>query len=290
MKVDVAPLDPRLNAYRKDLADSRLRGKVDAENYCDGEAFRITSHFADIFKLPDEESGLQAQVLYGHDVTVFERTDGWSWAQSLYDGYVGYIRNSTLTAADGLKAPTHLVSAPRTFLYPQPDLKKHRVGYRSIGSKLTVVDEVTTRGTDYAILDSGEAVIAHHLIKLGSWENDPVSVAERLMHTPYLWGGNSGFGIDCSGLVSLANMLCGNTVLRDSDMQANSIGVPLETDYSNLQRGDLVFWNGHVGMMVDPENMLHTNGNTMNVALEKLSDAIERIGYLYDQPIGVRRP
>ena len=186
--------------------------------------------------------------------------------------------------------PTHMVSAPRTFVYSTSDLKSPRSGYRSLGSKLRVVDQTTTRGTDYAILDNGAAVIARHLIKLGEWHDDPVSIAETLIHAPYLWGGNSGFGLDCSGLVSLAHLLCGNVVLRDSDMQAASIGTEIPLDLRSLQRGDLVFWQGHVGMMTDPQFMIHANGNTMNVAKEPLTEAIERIGYLYGQPTIVRRP
>ncbi len=283
-------LDPRLNAYRADLADSKLKSKVGAKAYANGERYRVAAHFADIFKDRDEATGLQAQILYGHDVTVFEQLDGWSWVQACGDGYVGYVRSSTLHPAQGLLEPTHMVKAPRTFIYPGPDLKSHRVGYLSIGSKLVVVDFTTTRGTEYALLNTGEAVIAGHLIPVDRLESDPVTVAQTLLHAPYLWGGNTGFGLDCSGLVSIANLLCGRTVLRDSDMQATSIGTRLDTNYKNLQRGDLVFWNGHVGMMIDNQFLLHANGNTMDVALEKLSDAIERIGYLYDQPTGARRP
>ena len=183
-----------------------------------------------------------------------------------------------------------MVVAPRTFLYSDTDLKSPRSGYRSIGSKVKVVDRATTRGTDYAVLDGGDAVIAKHLIEIGDWLPDPVSVAETLLHAPYLWGGNTGFGLDCSGLVWLANLLCGKRVLRDSDMQAASIGDVIPLNVDQLQRGDLIFWKGHVGMMADSQTLLHANGNTMNVALEPLADAIERIGYLYDAPNLARRP
>ena len=282
-------LDPRLHAYRDDLANVDLKDQVSASNYVEGKPARIGSHFADVHKHPDAQSMLQTQLLHGHDVLVFDQADDWAWVQQPLDGYVGYVRQEVLVT-DNLTDPTHMVIAPRTFLYREPDLKMGRTGYRSMGSKLVVTGETTTRGTNYLILDSGEAVIAHHLIKIGDWQSDPVSVAETLLHTPYLWGGNTGFGLDCSGLVWLANLLCGNPVLRDSDMQAASIGEEISMDFRQLRRGDLVFWRGHVGMMADGENLLHANGNSMNVALEPLESAIERIGYLYEQPTMVRRP
>lgn len=282
------PLDKRLNAFRPDIADIRLKDQVSADHYVSPKSAVVKPHFVDLLDKPDAAAGLQCQVLNGHGVDVFERSGGWAWVQTVGDGYVGYIRDDALEEAE--HKSTHMVSAPRTFLYPEPDLKHPRSGYRSMGSKLVVVDTVTNRGTDYAILATGEAVIARHLIRLGNWASDPVAIAELLLHTPYLWGGNTGFGIDCSGLVFLANMVCGKTVLRDSDMQARSIGEEIGHDFSQVQRGDLVFWKGHVGIMADRENLLHANGNTMNVALEKLADAVERIGYLYGQPTMIRRP
>lgn len=281
-------LDKRLNAYRPDLADAKLKDQVEATTYVEGQAATVATHFADLYDRPQAGAGLQCQVLHGHTVQVFDRSNGWAWVQKQDDGYVGYVEESNLQSI--ASDPTHMITAPRTFLYSQADLKSPRSGYRSMGSKLSVVDHVTTRGTEYAVLDSGDCVIAKHLLAIGDWFSDPVTVAEKLLHSPYLWGGDTGFGIDCSGLVSLSNMLCGNAVLRDSDMQAASIGTEIETDFTDLQRGDLVFWKGHVGMMADQENLLHANGHSMSVAVENLSNAIERIGYLYGQPTLARRP
>ena len=289
---NTASLDRRLNAFRDDLADIRLEGEVSAKRYVEGRPMRVGQHFTDVLDRPEEGAGLQTQFLFGHDVDLFDDDGSWSWVQSKTDGYVGYVRSSELVDAEASPepTPTHMVTAPRTFVYPIADLKSPRVGYRSMGSKITVVDQATTRGTDYAILDSGQAIIADHLTTLGDWRDDPVAVAETLLHTPYLWGGSTGFGIDCSGLVSLAHLLCGRIVLRDSDMQAASTGTEIPLDQDQLQRGDLIFWKGHVGMMADGQNLLHANGNTMNVALEPLADAIERIGFLYGRPTLARRP
>ncbi|MEM8748742.1 MAG: NlpC/P60 family protein [Pseudomonadota bacterium] len=281
-------LDPRLNAFRSDLADVALKNKVEAACYVEARTARVVSHFCDALAEPRSDASLQAQFLYGDVLNVFERQNGYAWVQRKSDGYVGYVAEAGLGDVTG--EPTHMVLAPRTFLYSKPDLKSPRTGYRSMGSALVVVDRATVRGTDYAILANGDAVISRHLMKIGEWQIDYVAVAETLLHTPYLWGGDTGFGIDCSGLVALSMRMCGRTVLRDSDMQMASIGRELPQNLNELRRGDLVFWKGHVGMMRDAQTLLHANGHTMNVALEPLVDAVDRIGYLYGKPVQLRRP
>ena len=179
-----------------------------------------------------------------------------------------------------------MVSVPRTFLYPGPDLRFPVSGATVDGVGVTVTGATETRGTHYALLPSGEAIIAGHLRPVAEASTDYVSVAETFLGTPYLWGGASGFGIDCSGLVQLAMRMAGRQVLRDSDMQAATIGEPLDPgpDFAGLRRGDLVFWKGHVAIMTDAETMIHANGHTMLVSREGLKDA--------DRPhrLSLRRP
>ena len=282
--------DPRLHAYRPDLADVRLRGKVEAARFVEARPARIGVSVADLRALPRADGGLSTQALYGDDVRVFDAAEGWAWVQIERDGYVGYIADNLL--AERGPAPTHVVTVPRTFLYPGPDLKQPITGALSMGSRITVTGGAETRGTKYALLPSGEAVIEGHLAPAGWQADDYVAVAETLFNTPYLWAGASAFGIDCSGLVQLSMRMAGDDVLRDSDMQAATIGSPIEPDegFSGLRRGDLVFWKGHVAIMTDAENMIHANGHTMSVSRERLSDAVERIGYLYGDPTGFRRP
>ncbi|RWG59241.1 MAG: peptidase P60 [Mesorhizobium sp.] len=282
--------DARLHAFRSDLADARLKGEVAADRFVAGRPARITTAVADLRKAPRPDAGINTQALFGDDVLVFEVAEGWAWVQAERDGYVGYAADNVLGARE--HAPTHIVSVPRTFLYPGPDLRFPIGGQLSIGSAVTVTGSAETRGTHYALLPSGQAVIARHLRPLTEVADDFVTVAESFLGTPYLWGGVSGFGIDCSGLVQLSMRMAGKDVLRDSDMQAASIGTPLEPcpEYSGLQRGDLVFWKGHVAIMTDAKDMIHANGHTMLVSREGLKEAVERIGYLYGGPTGFRRP
>ncbi len=283
-------IDRRLNAWRPDLADERLRGAVEADHFCAGVPMRVAVPVADLRAEPRMDSGPQTQVLYGDTLNVFEEEDGWCWAQAERDGYTGYVSAAALERPGA--EPTHRVTVPRTFVYPGPDLRLPHTKTLSLGSRLAVVGAAETRGTRYALLESGEALIASHVAPVDVHAADYVAVAETLLHTPYLWGGTSGFGIDCSGLVQLSLWAAGRAALRDSDMQRDTLGEVVEpdADYRNLRRGDLVFWKGHVAICAAPDMLVHASGHTMTVTLEPLAAAIERIAYLYDRPMLIRRP
>lgn len=283
-------LDRRLNAYRPDLADISLRGKVDAAAFTQGTLKRIIVPVSDLRSKPEATSGPQSQILYGDDVTVFEQANGWSWVQAKRDGYVGYVPDAELGPIGN--APTHCINVPRTFIYSGADLRFRYTAALSLGSAVEITEFVENRGSRYGILTDGTALFAKHLRVINENVADYVTTAESLINTPYLWGGTSGFGIDCSGLVQLALLDAGRNVLRDSDMQGDHLGEVIDAgeDYANLQRGDLVFWPGHVAIMASPDMMIHANGHTMTVAYESLREAIERIAYLYDLPSHFRRP
>jgi len=285
--LQVTAHDPRLTAARQDLADERLRGKVEAERFVSGRQAWVDAPVLDIRRRPDAAAGLDTQFLKGAPLDLFEEQGGWAWLQSRRDGYVGYAELSGLSTRQ--PAVTHLVSAPRTFIYPGPDLRFPRTGTLSMGSAVEIVGEAETRGTQYMLAADGTAFIATHLRPLDARAGDYVSVAETLLGTPYLWGGASGFGIDCSGLVQLSMRMAGMDVLRDTDQQERSIGSPIDPAHG-LRRGDLVFWKGHVAIMTDADAMIHANGHTMLVSREPLAEAIERIGYLYNRPTSFRRP
>lgn len=285
----MSDLDRRLNAFRDDLADIRLAGTVSAASFVEGRRRRVAAPVLDLRSRPSPDAGIDTQLLCGEAVFVFEEAEGWAWVQAEHDGYVGYAAADQIADAP---EPTHLVVAQRTFVYPGPELKLPPRACHSMGAQLAIVDFVEKRGAQYARLSSGEAVIAAHLQPSGWRADDWVGVAESLLHTPYLWGGTSAFGIDCSGIVQLALRIAGRTVLRDTDMQAASIGEPFDpgADLAGLRRGDLVFWKGHVGIMRDGTTLLHANGHTMTVASEPLAEAVTRIAHLYGRPTGFRRP
>jgi cell wall-associated NlpC family hydrolase len=278
--------DRRLNAFRPDLADASLKGKVEAERFVEGSSARVTVPVIALRPRPDLASGIDTELLMGEEVTVFERRDGWCWVKALSDGYVGYLPETAIK--EGTAVPTHVVIPQRTFLYPEPELRKPYAAILSMGSLVHVAGTAETRGNHYVVLEDGTAIFAKHVQPIGDNKGgDFVDVALRFLETPYLWGGRSGLGIDCSGLVQLALSMTGRRAPRDTDMQATGLGRPI--DREELKRGDFVFWKGHVAIMEDPETIVHANGHTMTVARENFAAAIERIGWLYERPTGYRR-
>ena len=280
-------LDRRLNAHRPDLADASLEGKVEAARFVSGSSARVAVPVAPLRPVADLTRGIDTELLMGEDVTMFERSGGWCWLKAASDGYVGYMPEEMLTTA--APEPTHVVNVQRTFVYQEPELRKPYRSVLSMGSRVHITGEAEARGNHYYLLADGTAIFSKHLQPIGSGKDaDYVEIALQFLNTPYLWGGRSGLGIDCSGLVQLALLMTGRAAPRDTDMQAAGLGTPI--DRSELHRGDLVFWKGHVAVMEDAETIIHANGHTMTVARENFEEAVERIGWLYEQPNGYRRP
>lgn len=273
------PLDRRLNILDENGKAVQSRGKP----------ARIKVAFTELRAKPERACAIDTQLMFGEDVMVHSEIKGWALVQAERDQYVGWLEAKTLEF--NYSDITHIVSVPRTFLYPEADMKFPHKGMRSMGTGLVIVGSETRRGTDYHILETGEAIIANHIRPINEHESDYVAVAETLLRTPYLWAGTTAFGIDCSGLVKLAMFMCGQNVLRDSDMQAATIGTEIEAGdkFENVKRGDLIFWRGHVGIAQGDGLLLHANGKSMDVTSEPLLPAIERIAYLYEKPTGVRR-
>jgi cell wall-associated NlpC family hydrolase len=265
--------DRRITPFRPDLADQRLRGKVEAERFVDGTLKCVAATSAPLRGQPSPEAPLATEALMGELVTIYDEHEGWAWGQLQGDGYVGYLQSALLDDA-GL-APTHRVAAIRTFLYPGPNLKLPAITFLSLNSRVTVAE---VHG-EYARLAKGGWVYAAHLAGIETHLTDYVAVAEHLIGTPYLWGGKTSLGLDCSGLVQMALLAAGVQVPRDSDMQEKGLGSPIEVrpDLGGLQRGDLVFWKGHVGLMMDATRLVHATAHTMTVSVEPLAFAEERI-------------
>jgi cell wall-associated NlpC family hydrolase len=284
-------LDPRLNAFRPDLADARLAGQVEATRFVAGEHRRIIVPVAPIRHAPRADAAIDSEALQGETVRVFETTaEGWCWVQLEADGYVGFVAAEAIGPI--APEPTHRVTALRTFVYPAADMKLPPLATLAFGSRIALGEPAETRKTPYFWLADGSgAVVARHVAPVDAPpEADFVAVAARFLETPYLWGGRSAFGIDCSGLVQAALAATGRAAPRDSDQQAAALGAPVEGGVdADLARGDLVFWTGHVGILRDATTLLHASGHHMAVVAEPLDVAIARYAGLGVAPTGVRR-
>ena len=265
-----APFDRRLTPARADLAAESLRGLIDAPRYAKGRPMRIIAASAPLRRSPKGDAPLETEALHGESVTVYDEQGEWAWAQLGRDLYVGYLPRAALGAPS---APTHRVAALRTHAYPGPAIKLPPRMALSLGARLTIA----AREGDFAVSEDGLYLWSRHLAELSAPEPDAVAVAERFLETPYLWGGRTSVGIDCSGLVQAALTAAGVLCPRDSDMQEATLGEAIAIDAEPLARGDLVFWKGHVGIMRDPATLLHANGWHMKVVSEPLIQARERV-------------
>jgi len=274
--------DARNLLARPDLADERLEGLIRAEQFAAAEAMRCAAPQAWIHKAPALSSERLDELLYGEGFEVLEARDGWAWGQARRDGYVGFVRADAL-APEG-EAPLLRVQALRTTGFKAPDLRSEVVASLSMNS-LIGPGEIRN-----GYVDAGEAgwVFARHLAPVGAFEADHAAVAERYVGAPYIWGGRSSLGLDCSGLVQLAMQAAGRACPRDTDQQLAAFADP--TDRQALARGDLVFWKGHVGIMLDHDRMIHANGHHMATAVESVDEALARIEAAGWPQRGFRRP
>ena len=278
--------DPRLTPARPDLAASFLKGKVDAARFVAGELREVFDAQAALRREPSPDAVLDTEALKGERVTVYETNDeGWCWGQLEADRYVGWLPANALVAPG--PEPTHRVSALRTIVFPGPSITAPPIEILSMGARVAIArtDE------KFAITASGFCLPKNHVVPLSVVEEDFVAVAERFVGTPYLWGGKTSLGLDCSSLVQLSLMACGIASPRDSYMQETALGRPADvsSDFTRLQRGDLIFWKGHVAIVRDHDNLLHANSHSMSVTIEPAAAAIKRISADNNPVTSVRR-
>ena len=265
--------DPRLTPARPDVAAKYLEGKVKAARFVEGDMFEVVEALASLRKMPASDAEQLTQALRGERVTIYDRNgEGWAWGQLGSDGYVGWLPDVALARPGA--PPTHKVTALSTLAFPGPSIKLPPVMSLPMGARVNIAREDAT----FAVTPEGHHLPRQHLGPLDARAPDFVAVAERFVGTPYLWGGKSALGIDCSGLVQVALTSAGTGCPRDSDMQCAGLGRELTAAESmHPKRGDLIFWKGHVAIVRDAGTIVHANAHHMATVIENTRDAMARI-------------
>lgn len=260
--------DRRVTLVRDGLADRRLEGLVSAERFADVTPMQVSAPIASLRKAPEPDAEQEDQLVFGELFDVLFEVGDFAFGQARRDRYVGCVLLEALSAPT--LTPDHRIAVPRTYAFAEPDIKSAIVGLYSLNALVSVE---ARQGRFVKAARSGWFV-AHHLAPVGRFETDYVAVAERFLHAPYQWGGRESLGLDCSALVQQALYACGRACPRDTDMQRDFFPQIAETD---RRRGDLVFWKGHVAILLDADTILHANAHHMAVAMEPLAEAVERI-------------
>jgi cell wall-associated NlpC family hydrolase len=262
-------LDPRIHPFRPEIAASFLKGQVEAQRFVEGTLHQIVMPQTPVRREPSHEARLDTEALLGERVIVYDIEEGWAWGQLQNDGYVGFFAAEALGRAGA--APTHKVTARLTLGFPGPDIKLPPLATLPFGARVVV----TRQDERFATTEAGLYLPLRHVAPVAAKERDFVAVAESFLGAPYLWGGKTSLGMDCSGLVQVALQAAGVACPRDSDMQELTLGRLVSL--TEMRRGDLLFWKGHVAIARDPETLLHANANAMMVAIEQADEAIARI-------------
>jgi cell wall-associated NlpC family hydrolase len=262
----VTDFDTRTTLARQDLAEQALEGQVRADRFRPVEAWQCAAPAAAVRKSPEASAEQLDQLVFGEAFDALDRKGGWLWGRARRDGHVGWVEAQGLVQP--VLAPTHRVSAIRTYAYSEPDIRSNPAALLTLNALVTV----EARAGRFAKVERSGWIVERHISALDEFERDPVAVAERYLGAPYQWGGRESLGLDCSGLVQQALYACGRACPRDADMQAKEAGEAIDRA-QGLRRGDLVFWDGHVAVMIDEARVIHANSHHMAVVVESLAEA-----------------
>lgn len=271
-------MDRRTTPANKRVAAKHLQGVVDAPSFVEGRDCKVGQPLVDLLRAPNGPR--DRQLVLGQKLVVYEEFEGWAFVQSVADGYVGYVPSNAVV--EQAEESTHRVSTIAGHAYTEPDIKSREAHALYFGSSVCI----TSHQPKFYETSDGHFIPKPHLRPIDKFFRDPVTVAQMFFGVPYLWGGNSAAGIDCSGLVQAGLLACGLECPGDSDMQANSVG---ELTDAPTVRGDLLFWDGHVAIAVDETTLIHANAHHMAVTYEPIDNAIRRIEAQGDGPVTARR-
>jgi cell wall-associated NlpC family hydrolase len=270
-------MDRRLTPATDRMAHRSLIGRIEGRAFTEGEALSVILPLVDLLSAP--RGARDRQLWLGDGFTVIDRDKGHAFGFAAKDGYCGWLPEAALGPPT---TPTHWVANVASHLYHGAKVQARDLASLPMGAWVTVT------GTTGAFAETSLGYVPMaHLHPIGHWHSDPVAVAEMFLGTPYLWGGNSHAGLDCSGLVQAACLACGRPCPADSDLQ-QALGLPLGTD-APLQRGDLLFWKGHVAMVTGPDRLIHANAHSMTVAHEPITACIARIAAQGGGPVTCRK-
>jgi hypothetical protein len=284
---DKRQLDKRTTPARADLAAAHLKGVVDAPRYVEGTKRSVWVGRAALRVRPSDEAAQDSELLFGESFTVYERANGWAWGQAQNDSYVGYVEDAALTTAFAVQSKVIALMAPA---FIGPDLKRSVQDILPMNAAVSVLGRID----DYVEIESGLFLHQRHIAPLD--HNDFVAVAERFVGVSYVWGGKTYAGLDCSGLIQTALAATGVAAPRDTDMMEKELGVAVDAATRRgdvapkARRGDLVFWKGHMGVMVDSTRLLHANAYHMSTVIEPLAEVVARIEKVAGPVTSIRRP
>lgn len=206
------------------------------------------------------------QLLLGEAVTILGSNQQHSYIRSEKDGYIGYVTGLSITTP---QPPSHQVIAAATHSYGDASIRSADLATLSFGAKITASGD----SQDFVETSHGH-IPKQALAELPTPARDPITTARLFLNTPYLWGGNTRSGIDCSGLIQAALLAANMPCPGDSDQQ-QQLGQTITN--GQYQSGDLLFWNGHVALVTSPTKMIHANAHHMQVVEEPITQAIIRI-------------